>query len=247
MRIHDLTGQRFGKLLVIKDSGKRNQDRVLWECKCDCGAIRDVLGTSLSFGEIKSCGRHSIKEMVGKRFGRLLVIKQAKPEIKHGKSKAIWWTCRCDCGNIKDLNGATLRCGHVRSCGCLVKEVMHEINSISYGEASFNGLFNAYKSSARHKGMLFELSKDDFRILTKNNCFYCGSSPSSIATRPTRNGEYIYNGIDRVDNSKGYTLDNCVSCCGFCNRMKLTAKKEDFLNQVKKIYEFYFEDNRDGI
>ena len=58
---------------------------------------------------------------------------------------------------------------------------------------------------------------------------YCGSEPSyKINTNTTDNhGDYMYNGIDRVDNIKGYDLDNCVTCCSLCNWMKrdLTIKE----------------------
>lgn len=56
-RIIDLTGQRFGKLTVIKDSGERASNRcVLWECKCDCGNIIKVSSDSLRNNNQKSCG-----------------------------------------------------------------------------------------------------------------------------------------------------------------------------------------------
>lgn len=51
----DLTGQRFGKLVVIKDSGERYNNNVLWLCLCDCGAQIKIKGTSLLHG-VESCG-----------------------------------------------------------------------------------------------------------------------------------------------------------------------------------------------
>ena len=57
-------------------------------------------------------------EMVGKRFGRLVVIKESK---KSGRS--IYWKCKCDCGNFKIIQGRHLRSGDIKSCGCLKKEL----------------------------------------------------------------------------------------------------------------------------
>ena len=57
MPIKDLTGQRFGRLVPQKDSGRRAQDRrVIWECCCDCGNITFVRGRDLVSGHTKSCG-----------------------------------------------------------------------------------------------------------------------------------------------------------------------------------------------
>lgn len=51
----DLTGQRFGKLLALEDTGERIENCVVWRCQCDCGAICKIKGTSLLHG-VQSCG-----------------------------------------------------------------------------------------------------------------------------------------------------------------------------------------------
>lgn len=61
-------------------------------------------------------------DLVGKRFGRLTVI----AEDGRTKSNSIRWKCICDCGNIKTIDGAELRRGHVASCGCFRKEKAKE-------------------------------------------------------------------------------------------------------------------------
>ena len=55
-RIHDLTGKRFGNLVVIAMSDERFHRQVKWVCKCDCGNIKNIASHKLSTGEIKSCG-----------------------------------------------------------------------------------------------------------------------------------------------------------------------------------------------
>ena len=53
----DLTGQRFGRLLVIGRAPKRGTStNARWLCECDCGSLAEVLGTTLRRGESKSCG-----------------------------------------------------------------------------------------------------------------------------------------------------------------------------------------------
>lgn len=52
----DLTGQRFGRLVVIERTGSNKQGDVMWRCKCDCGTIKEVTATHLRSGASKSCG-----------------------------------------------------------------------------------------------------------------------------------------------------------------------------------------------
>ena len=54
--INDLTGQKFGRLLVISDSGHRNNRAVLWLCQCDCGNTCYIRSDSLITGNTQSCG-----------------------------------------------------------------------------------------------------------------------------------------------------------------------------------------------
>lgn len=52
----DLTGQRFGRLTVLKDSGNRLDRKVVWLCMCDCGQETLVRSTRLRKGTTRSCG-----------------------------------------------------------------------------------------------------------------------------------------------------------------------------------------------
>lgn len=128
----DLTNQRFDKLLVLEKAASRNK-HVYWKCQCDCGNICEVSGEYLrkQTTKIKDCGCSKIKNikkkekekkdnwLVGQRFGKLTVIEPTEER----KAKSIVWKCICDCGNIKYVNSSNLRNGHVKSCGCLVREV----------------------------------------------------------------------------------------------------------------------------
>lgn len=55
MTLIDLTGKRFGRLIVDHKAGHRGKD-VTWLCKCDCGSVVEVAGASLRSGNTKSCG-----------------------------------------------------------------------------------------------------------------------------------------------------------------------------------------------
>lgn len=84
-----------------------------------------------------------------------------------------------------------------------------------------NVRFQKYKSNAYRKNLEFSLSKEEFGNLLNGNCCYCGTN------------EKI--GIDRIDNTLGYIIGNCVSCCSLCNKMKTNLNREVFLEQCKKI------------
>lgn len=59
-------------------------------------------------------------DLLGQRFGRLLVVSKSEERCNSG----IKWNCLCDCGNSVCVPGLNLRCGDTRSCGCLQKEMV---------------------------------------------------------------------------------------------------------------------------
>lgn len=175
----------------------------------------------------------AFKDITGNRYNKLLVTSLAY--IRKGSS---FWNCKCDCGNEKIINIRSLNNGHTQSCGCLKKIGI----KLEKGVASFNTLFYAYQKSAKRRNISFVLTEEEFKSLTLLPCFYCGKEPSQIyKSNKYGNGNYIYNGIDRVNNSLGYILDNCVPCCGICNRAKDVMTKEEFLNWIETVYAHSFE------
>lgn len=178
--------------------------------------------------------------MIGQKFSRLLVVAPDKP--KHGRA---YWICECECGQRCSASGKALRSGKKRSCGCLRRElardraaVLSENNRLAFGEAGFNLLYATYRCSAETRKLDFELSKCDFKSLTSGICVYCGSEPSQYCGKET-SGFYVYNWIDRKDNTKGYTLENSVSCCGRCNLMKRFMSPAQFIDACKAVVDHF--------
>lgn len=64
MKRIDLTGQRFGRLLVIEEAGKDKQAKLLWKCLCDCGNVKIIRRCHLRSGLTKSCG--CLRRRIGK-------------------------------------------------------------------------------------------------------------------------------------------------------------------------------------
>ncbi len=98
--------------------------------------------------------------------------------------------------------------------------------------------YKSYIKSARERGLVFKISPTDFERIVSSPCFYCGAEPSSKNIYWLKDGHYRCNGIDRKDNSKGYTIENCVPCCPECNFCKGSLSKDEFLKLVKKVYEY---------
>jgi len=142
-------------------------------------------------------------DFTGKQFGKVLVI---GPDLTPGQPQTMKWKCHCECGNDFITYWTTLKRGSIKSCGC-TKRVMPNSNKpkyTEYGEAAFRELYGSYIRNAKNRGFIFELTLEEFRTLTKGNCNYCDNPPLQILKRRYKTGDYVYNGIDREDNSKGY-------------------------------------------
>ena len=173
-------------------------------------------------------------DLTGKTFGYLHVISFYKSE-KHG----CLWRCQCICGKIIPVRGVNLRTKRTKSCGCKTAIMIAKKLRKKTNEAAFNALYGAYKKCAKDRKLDFCLTKKDVRKLTSSNCFYCGSKPRKIR-KPTskKSKNYTYNGIDRVDNNKGYFMKNCVPCCTICNRAKFNLPVRQFKAWINRLVKF---------
>lgn len=114
----DISGMRFGKLTALRPTAKRGlHGSVVWLCRCDCGNEVEAELRQLTAGYRKSCGclgHPPLKDFVGKRFGKLLVVGY------EGKRNGMHqWRCLCDCGKETVVGQTLLQTGKTRSCGCL--------------------------------------------------------------------------------------------------------------------------------
>jgi len=82
--------------------------------------------------------------------------------------------------------------------------------------------YDTYKYNAGRRGYDFNLTYEQFMTFWQQDCYYCGSNQETV-------------GIDRVDNTVGYQMDNVVSCCRYCNLAKRAETKEDFINWARRL------------
>lgn len=215
---NEIIGEKYGKWTIISHykGGK-------WNCMCACGKISVFSHNFLIKNTPTSCYRcqhlEKRKDIIGQRFGKWLVLSSAI----EGETidKEFRWVCQCDCGKISKITDKVLRGNRNKSClQCVPRKK-------PYGVAAFNTLFTRYKYGAKNRGLCWELDAEYFRGLTKQNCYYTGLPPSSVIKEV--GGDYIYNGIDRLDSSKGYTVDNCVPCNGKVNQLKMDLGYSEFI------------------
>lgn len=104
-------------------------------------------------------------------------------------------------------------------------------------------MYAEYKTRAKKSGKTFSLTREEFYQLSQYNCYYCGTPPQLMSQRKLRNNKlkpHPFNGIDRIDNNKGYTIGNCLTCCSLCNRMKSNTTVADFIQKINMIYKKLF-------
>lgn len=178
-----------------------------------------------------------VKNEIGNKYGNLTVVER----VENDKYGNVQWLCKCSCGNNKITKGSTLRNGHCISCGC---KNGGDYEILRSGEAPYKSILHSYKTGAKSRNLEFKLSLQNIKDLCKQNCYYCGDKPSTkrYAYHKTRYSKGIetdefvlMNGIDRLDNSKGYILTNVVPCCHRCNSMKSKDSFDEFILNIKKI------------
>lgn len=164
-----------------------------------------------------------------------------------GKNKV--YICKCDCGKEKVFwkKSAITR---QKSCGCRIDSA----GLLGKQRRSMLSRLQGYKNGAKKRNFVWQLTYEQFVDISTKNCFYCNTepkewdcmtnSPSLKKDSPNVNpSDYKikFTGIDRFDSKKGYTIDNVVPCCTFCNRAKSDLQFEQFKQNVEKAYKWLFQ------
>lgn len=174
-----------------------------------------------------------INRKPGQRNGRLVLVAEALKDAWGGRQ----FIFKCDCGKT-----VTTRWGITTSCGCAQRDfVRNKLNyekRMAYGESCFNIVYARYKSSATYRKRDFNLTKSQFKALICKPCVYCGQLPTTVESHGGYHGKFVYNGLDRVDNSVGYSEDNVVPCCRTCNTAKRTMTVDEFKQWIDRVYKF---------
>lgn len=216
----DLCGAVYGKLTVLSRAddyispvGKHESN---WLCQCSCGNTKVVRQSDLRSGKTKSCGhcpratvapakikKKNYKDIAGKRFGRLIAIEH----IPNHNRKHAKWRCVCDCGKTTYVCLSSLSSGKTKSCGCLTRDRTIQRN-IKHGKVN-SRIYREWKAMRER---CYRPGHQYFQ--------YYGGKGIEVCDEWRNNFEAFYdwsmkNGysdtltIDRKDNSKNYSPDNC--------------------------------------
>lgn len=180
------------------------------------------------------------KDLTNQRFGKLVAT-----SFIHRNNK-YYWVCACDCGETATVNTMQLTSGKTKSCGCLRKREPQN--------KAANRLFalqkHLYQSTIARRnkklGFINCITFEEFVSIVMEKCHYCHAPYSTtiedwkgrkIGNPKISEAVLRCNGIDRIDNNKGYVTGNVVSCCKFCNTAKMDLTIEEFHAWIKRIYQ----------
>ena len=189
---------------------------------------------------------------VGRLTAERFLGRVTRPAMAGPPRQRSFWLCVCDCGNPTLVEQHNFL-NRVRSCGCLRREVCALMGSEHRDETRFptdvlrvaRNMFRQYRSDAKSKSRKFCISWESFLVIVQLPCYLCGCTGTlrSASDRTRFKGEQrtypavsaLLNGVDRLDPSGHYTLDNVRPCCTTCNRIKLDLSLDAFNAHVDRV------------
>lgn len=121
----DLTGRRYGGLVVLERAGYDPDGKPLWRCHCDCGNDVVFPASQLTTLRVRSCGCRNkgsihysreghITDLTGQKFGMLTVLER----LEEKNNGSYLWRCLCECGTQVNVTASYLKKSNNPSCGC---------------------------------------------------------------------------------------------------------------------------------
>lgn len=234
----DLTGKTFFWLTVNKWVGKNKKNENLWECTCKCGNKKIVPTNYLTGCKTKSCGCYNSKRYKdiksGTRFGRLVVLKMVGKDLRNYKL----YECICDCGKKVVVKGASLKCGHTKSCGYCNKYY-----------CNYNLLKGFYSVDKRLHGIYKNMIE---RCYNKNSISYKYYGAKGVRVCPEwlademrffdfsyENGYNNENVLDRIDSNGDYCPQNCQWISRGENTLRMWFKRKNGYDPTKDEFELF--------
>lgn len=157
-------------------------------------------------------------DLTGQVFFRVTALERVIPACrgKDGRRRS-YYRCLCECGTEWIVQGHSLVSGNTKSCGCLRADDLR----VQKQRRPFGWLYNSVKRIAKYRGLIFEISYEDFLYFSSiKDCHYCGKKLLWCAHSKNKSNEGYGHNLDRKDSSLGYTKDNIAVCCPRCNQSK---------------------------
>ena len=237
--MEDLTGRKFGRLLITGEARKRNYNTKTykhsfryWNCICDCGKQREVAQGALIRGTTRACGclqkeavsKSNTKDLTNKKTGQLLVLYKTTRISSHGY---IIWHCRCDCGKEIDRSSALLSTSRVHSCGCR-----------RWGATASRWNPKLTRDDRCDRRIKFEYKQWRTNVFVRDKCTcqICGKTGRDLVAHHLDGFRWNKEGRE--------VLTNGVILCKKCHL--LFHKKYGFGNNTKSQYVLFTKEIKDG-
>lgn len=148
----------------------------------------------------------ALKDIKGKRFGKLIVLERAENRIRESGRQDVVWVCKCDCGNSKNIRSTSLLQGLTKSCGCIAIEKVKNLN-LSHNMCQTK----EYKAWSKLKSRCY--------TKTDNKYYAYGARGIKVCDRWLESFDNFYkdmgdaptkkHSIDRIDVNGNYEPSNC--------------------------------------
>lgn len=229
----NLLGQRFERLKVQEFLYMDKFHRAMWKCICDCGKETIVATRSLISNHTNSCGCYkkdrvrqaTLKDLTGKRFGKLLIL-----GYSHSDNEKTIWRAICDCGNEKLIRSDSLTKSRksTQSCGCLQRE------SASNKRGILNNLWRGGGNGSKYPTEWTHHLREKIRNRDNRKCQYQDCSHTDVVGRKLH--------VHHIDGDKG----NCseYNLISLCSKHHISIEKtnpenwQDYFYKITGDYEY---------
>lgn len=212
-----------------------------FKVKCQCGIEKIYSANRIITNHCKSCGckhwgnprlylkgrpAHNKENLTGQKFGKL-TVKEIDPN--HALKKASW-ICHCECGQTKIVRAINLKLGHTKSCGCdTFKRTDKHASWTGYGELS-GSEWSKITNGAEKRNIEITLTIEQaWKLFIKQNG-KCAISGLELKLKINSSKGLSTASLDRIDSTKGYTLENSQWVHKNINIMKNTLDQKQFVS-----------------
>lgn len=253
MEIDSLVGQQFGSLRILEKLPRRpNYGSTLYLTRCVlCNEIKirqrgQLTKISSPHTGCSFCAKREAakRDYLGRVFGGSTVTKL----LGSNQHQKLLWEIACGCGSTFTTDTARLEKrvdkGQLVCPKCRYQQRIEQGRKLGkkYGPKDderyfWENRYAVFTSNARKRGIDCDVTLDQFKRISSQDCTYCGVPPQYREQKRDngRKVEGFAGSIDRKNSAKSYTWTNIVPACDLCNRMKSDDSAATFLDRIEHI------------
>lgn len=195
-------------VVILKDTDKRTKHReIISLCWCECGNIFETVKRNVKRGIVQSCGCGRSKDLVNKRFEKIVVISKTENRSKYNNS--VIWKCKCDCGKEIFLSTGELLHPNRKSCGCFKENMIQSCKKRGGKNHHWynHSLTDKDREESKNRPERYEFYK---KVFDRDNytCVVCNKRGGDLNAHHLNSYHWDKDNRDNIDN--GVTL--CKTC-----------------------------------